>query len=104
MATPRKPRARSILVMRWARRFRLSSLRWRRMRSARRLLRAERRAQEQMIELDLQLLLVKELESRLLSTSSALQEATEALEYRMTGRLPELPPSPRTELDDLLGL
>lgn len=101
----RNPLPRSIFWSRLTRRLRLSSLRWRRTRLARKLDRAERRTVELMIRVDLGLLLVKELETREQAASLALEQATEAVQFRLTGVLPQLPPAPeKTELDRLLGL
>ncbi len=89
--------------LRLTQRSRLSWTSWRLRRATRAQARAEQRLVLLQLETDHQLLRLKELEQERLSLLHRQAEMAEARSFREQ-TLPALPPSPRAELDRLLGL
>ena len=89
--------------MRLTLRLRQFGMRWSQMRLKRRLERETLRTQHLQAMVDSQLLMLKALEERISRLDQSSQELLESLEYRLEGKLPELPPA-QDPMDQLLGL
>lgn len=86
-------------------RWRKSWTSWRLKRTSSRQLKAERRRQLLLLELDSHLLSMKELEQRRSSLQNRLLEMAASHQYRTQGILPPQPTDPSTQaLDQVLGL
>lgn len=76
---------------------------WSRKSLTRRLARETLRMKYLQAMVDSQLLMLKALEERIAQLDQSSQELLESLEYRLEGKLPELPPA-QDPMDQLLGL
>lgn len=104
MARPRKQRVPSISRLTWTARFRRSWTRWSLTRTERRLAREVHRLHLLRVQLDSQLLWLKELEQRHQQLLNRQQEEQGSSLFHLQGQLPPPEQSPRELMDQLLGL